>query len=65
MAKNIRNIGILGMALGRLFHNLQQGVRDRTTIKLTYATGGSKPTNKRKKVKLARKANLNNRKYLK
>ena len=65
MARNIRNIGILGMALGGLFHNLQQGVRDRTTIKITYAMDGSKPTNKRKKVKLARKANLNNRKYIK
>ena len=62
MAK--RHIGILGTAFG-LFGGLQRQVREETTVKLTYATDGSKPTNKRKKVKLARKANLNNRKYLK
>lgn len=60
-----RNMGIIGYVLAGLFHNLQQGVRDKTTIKQSYATDGSKPTNRRKKVKLARKANLNNRKYLK
>ena len=65
MARKIRNIVLLGMALEGLFHNLQQGVGDRATIKLAYAMDGNKPTNKRKKVKLARKANLNNRKYLK
>ena len=62
MAK--RHIGILRTAFG-LFGGLQRQVREKTTIKITYAMDGSKPTNKRKKVKLARKANLNNRKYLK
>lgn len=41
-----------------LFGLMNKQVIKETRQQLTYAEDGSKPTNKRKKVKLARKANL-------
>jgi hypothetical protein len=52
-----KSLGLTGFAAS-LFGMMNKQVMNETRQQLNYAEDGSKPTNKRKKVKLARKANL-------
>lgn len=53
----MRKQGLTGFAAS-LFGMMNTQVQKETRVKLNYALDGSKHSNKRKKVKLARKANL-------